>query len=69
MEWTKIKDALPKINGKKVLLYCKFSGDFYAGELCWDLHDNLCWDFGLEVVDLHNFTHWMELPEEPNDLD
>jgi len=73
MNWISIKDKLPEI--EKYVLVC-YKNNVFQGYLDEWEHDN-CWyifsgSFTLDEVDynikLDEVTHWMPLPEPPEEL-
>lgn len=69
MTWIKCTDRLPELN-KEVLIY--FNGCFISYLRQYDFKGNIrkawmdCENTNFKWEDI---THWMPLPEPPNDLD
>jgi len=72
-EWTGVKDKLPE-EGKEILAYCINidSRSFEAGaRYCaidrWESWKDGTFAFSTEYFGYGKVTHWMPLPEGPND--
>jgi hypothetical protein len=78
MEWISVKDRLPSENGRYLVFtkdnYCSYMRivnyttnytgfeEHLKGLSMWFEYDSEWGDFEVD-----NITHWMELPEEPNE--
>ncbi len=75
MTWIKVEDGVPEV-GAQVLAYC--DSDIFDGGPCFIvkyLGDANSWDVSNDSYpNSSNYcrfspTHWMPLPEKPNDMD
>ncbi|WP_391529844.1 DUF551 domain-containing protein [Photorhabdus akhurstii] len=79
MNWIKCSDSLPEIDTPVLAGYFGYKGKFFLGcyartisdyetnEWCW----SLCEDFGegdWTEDDYYSITHWMPLPQPPEDF-
>ena len=67
MEWISVKDILPE-ERTDVLVYVIDENDNYIGDGCYSSHfwhGEFC-DLRFGKYELYKVTHWMELPNPPN---
>lgn len=79
MEWIKVKDKKPQlgirhrylfVNGKGEVTYGYAYRDDEEGSGSWETgNDTSIWINDMDRETNEIATHWMQLPEAPNDLD
>ena len=64
-KWISVKERLPE-NREDVLLCRKWWNEIRNPQMGWYNDVSGCW-FDLSNREIHNVTHWMPLPEPPEE--